>query len=73
MSDSQSTQAKLIGFRSSLVTVVEQLNMIDEEVFILLDPNDVEGDVLDSMKILEPTYGIQAELILRVDRVNIIS
>ena len=36
--------------------------MIDEEVINLLDLDDVEGDVLDNMKVLEPTYGLQAEL-----------
>ena len=45
--------------------------MIDEQVINLLDLDDVEGDVLDIMKILEPTYGLQAELNLRVESIKL--
>ena len=61
------TKTKLIGLKNNLVGMIEALNAIDEEVMNSIEPQNVEADVLESMKILEPTHELLAEVSMKLD------
>ena len=63
LEDPESTEARLIGLKDSLIDQSEKLSLVDEEIVNLLDPGDVEADVLDTLKEesnAEETFAISA-------------
>ena len=71
LSDEAASKATLLGLKNNLCNAVEHLATIDEEILGLLDPDDVENDVLESCKVLDPTYGILAEVNLKLESLDI--
>ena len=64
--DDGSEQAKLVGFKASVLTVVEQLTAIHEKILALIDPAEIEKEVLEHMKLLQPSYKILARADLKI-------
>ena len=56
--DDGSEQAKLVDFKASVLTVVEQLTAIHEKILALINPAEIEKEVLEHMKLLQPSYEI---------------
>ena len=50
--DDRNEQAKLVGFKASVLTVVEQLTVIHEEIHALIDQAEIEKEVLEHMEVL---------------------
>ena len=65
------TEARLIGLKGGLTDQTEQLNSVDEDIVNALDPADVEADVLDSLKILEPSREVIAGLELKINALKL--
>ena len=66
--DDGSEQAKLVGFKASVLTVVEQLTVIHEEILALIDPAEIEKEVLEHMEVLQPSYEILAKANLKITK-----
>ena len=64
LSDQSISEAKLLGLKNNLKSVIDQLTHIDEAVLDQLQPEKVENDVLESIQVLEPTHELLAELTL---------
>ena len=60
--DDSVTSAKLLGSKNNLVSKLEQLNNLNDEVISLLEPEEVEKDVLESMEFSDPTHELLAEI-----------
>ena len=60
-------QAKLLGFKNTLTQLITPYNTVHEEILSLVKPEEIEGEVVNHMKSLEPTYQVlaQAELKLK--------
>jgi len=69
--DESVLEAKIRGFKSSLRNVVDQLLAVDDEVLNILEPDEVENDVIESMKILEPSNEVMAKLDLKLEGMRI--
>ena len=62
--------SKLLGAKSKLISVSEQLSKINEEIFDLLVEDDVESDVLESESVTCELDEILTELGLSLESVN---
>ena len=51
-----------MGLKNSLNKQSNELSTIDDEIINVLDPENVEADVDDSMKITEPYHDIEVKL-----------
>ena len=40
----------------------KSLNKFDDEILAILEPENIESDVSDNMGVMEPVYGILAEI-----------
>ena len=64
--------SKLLGAKSKLISVWEQLSKINEEIFELLEADDIERDVLESESVTCELDEILAESSLSLESVNAI-
>ena len=71
LTNPESTQAKFLGLKNKLNEAYENLGSIDEEIINLLDPENIEVDVLDSEKIVESFHELLAEITLKLNSVKI--
>ena len=62
LTDESVTSTKLLGSKNNLVSKLEQLNNLNDEVISLLEPEEVEKDVLESMEFSDPTHELLAEI-----------
>ena len=65
------THAKLLGLKNNLVSKLGQLNFLNDEVMGLLEPDDIEQDVLDSMDFIDPTHELLAEVTLKLEILSV--
>ena len=65
--DSNCSRAKIMDLKNSL----NELSTIDDEIINVLEPENVEADVFESMKITEPYLEIEAELTLKLEELKI--
>ena len=61
LENSDTPQAKFISIKTSLSEYRENLNNIDEEIFNLVEPENVENETLECIWLLEPFHDITAE------------
>lgn len=71
LSDATVDRGNLIGIKSRLNNSIDSLNEIYDEIIALLDPADIENDVIESAKVLEPTFKLIADLDLKVQALAI--
>ncbi|XP_065664736.1 uncharacterized protein LOC136086368 [Hydra vulgaris] len=71
LEDPETSQSKFIALKNSLSDSYTNLNNIDEEIVNILDPNEVEEDVLASVEITAPFHNILSELNLRLESVKL--
>ena len=72
LESSNLSTSKLLGAKSKLVSVSEQLSKINEEIFELLEADDIERDVLESESVTFELDEILAESSLSLKSVNAI-
>ena len=70
LESSNPSRSKLLGAKSKLISVSEQLSKINEEIFDLLVEDDVESDVLESESVTCELDEILTELGLSLQSVN---
>ena len=71
MTDENITSVKLLGLKNNLVSKLEQLNYLNDEVLNLLEPEDVEKDVLESMEFSDPTHELLAEIAEKLQSLSV--
>lgn len=64
-------KAKLLGFKKSLESLVKQLDLIDDEVVKLIDPEQVEADVIESLELIKPVNEVLANIEIKVHDLSI--
>ena len=62
---------KIKGLKNSLNEQGNELSTTDNEIINVLEPDNVEVDVFKSMKITEPYHEIEAELIVKLQKLKI--
>ena len=62
---------KIMGLKNSLNEQRNELSTTDNEIINVLQPENVEVDVFESMKIIEPYREIEAELVLKLQKLKI--
>jgi len=62
LADESTTHTKLLGLKNNLVSKLEQLNYLNDEVMNFLKPEEVERDVLECMEFTDPTHELLAEV-----------
>lgn len=67
------TSTKLLGLKNNLVSKLEQLNSLNDEVINLLEPEEVENDVLESMEFSDPTHELLAEISEKLQSLSVSS
>ena len=71
LKDSDCSRAKIMGLKNSLNEQSNELSTTDDKIINGLEPENVEADVFDSMKIAEPYHEIEAELTLKLEELKI--
>ena len=64
------TQAKLLGYKKSLQKLLDQLSIADDSVSKKLDGGEVQADVVESMKLVQPADELEAEIDLRLSELD---
>jgi len=62
LADESTTHTRLLGLKNNLVSKLEQLNYLNDEVMNFLKPEEVERDVLECMEFTDPTHELLAEV-----------
>ena len=70
INDPKATQAKYLGLQNNIDRLCKGLNEIDEEIFAILEPENIENDVSESMNIMEPVHEILAEITLKLEKIR---
>ena len=70
MGSSNPSTCKLLGAKSKLISVSEELSKNNKEIFELLEADDVESDILESESVTCELDEILAELSLSLESVN---
>ena len=73
LENSDTPQAKFISIKKSLSECRENLNNIDEEIFNLVEPENVENEALECIRFFEPFHDIMAEISLQLEKFDIAS
>ena len=68
LKDSNCSRAKIMGLKNEQSN---ELSTIDDEIINILEPENVEADVFESMKIAELYHEIEAELTLKLEELKI--
>ena len=66
ISDTRATQAKYLGLQNNINRLCKSLNEIDDEILAILEPENIESNISESIGILEPVREILAEITLRI-------
>ena len=59
-------QAKLLGLKNSVSSILEQSAIVHNEVINRLEPKDIEAEVVERVKTLEPSYHALAKADLKL-------
>ena len=70
ISDPKVTQAKYLGLQNNIDRLCKGLNEIDEEICAILEPENIENDVSESMNNMEPVHEILAEITLKLEKIS---
>ena len=70
ISDTRATQAKYLGLQNNINRLCKSLNEIDDEILAILEPENIESDVSESMGIMEPVHEILAEITLKLENMR---
>ena len=73
LENSDTPQAKFISIKTSLSEYRENLNNIDEEIFNLVELENVENEALERIRFLEPFHDIMAEVSLQLEKFDVTS
>ena len=66
ISDTRATQAKYLGLQNNINRLCKSLNEIDDEILAILEPENIESNISESIGIMEPVREILAEITLRI-------
>ncbi|CAB4013066.1 PREDICTED: uncharacterized protein LOC100197852 [Paramuricea clavata] len=61
---------KLLGFKNSVTAIVEQCASVHNEILSLLKPEEIEAEVVNHMKNLEPVHRVLASTDLKLEQTN---
>ena len=70
ISDTRATQAKYLGLQNNIKRLCKSLNEIDDEILAILEPENIEPDVSESMGIMEPVHEILAKITLKLENMR---
>ena len=70
LENSSPSIAELDGSVSKVQSLMNDLNLVDEEVINLLDPADIEKDVIESAQHSDPYYGLIASANLKKETIR---
>ena len=59
-------QAKLLGLKNTVSSILEQSAIVHNEITNRLEPKDIEAEVVKHIKTLEPSYHALAKADLRL-------
>ena len=68
--DGDCEQAKLMGLKSSVAGILEQLTRVHDEILSLIDPKDIEPEIINHMKALEPSHQVLARADLKLEKLK---
>ena len=63
-------QAKLLGLRNTVSSILEQLAVVHNEIINMLEPKDIEAAVVEHMTALQPSYHVLAKVDLKLAAFN---
>ena len=69
-SESDCEQDKLLGLKNNVVAIVGQLGIVHNEILNLIEPEEIEPEVVDHMKSLEPVHRILATVDLKLEKLT---
>ena len=64
ISNTRATQAKYLRLQNNINRLCKSLNEIDDKILAILEPENIESDVPESMSIMEPVLEILSEITL---------
>ena len=70
ISDTRATQAKYLGLQNNINGLCKSLNELDDEILAVIEPENIESDVSESMGIMEPVREILAEITLKLENMR---
>ena len=62
-------QEKVLGFKNSVATIVEQCGVVHSEILSLIKPEEIEAEVVTHMRSLEPAHRVMAATDLRLEKI----
>ncbi|CAB4033226.1 Transposable element Tcb2, partial [Paramuricea clavata] len=63
-------QSKLLGLRNNVASIIEQLATVHNEILSLIDPKDIEPEIICHMKALEPCHQVLAKADLKLEEIK---
>ena len=63
-------QIKILGFKATVSGILEQLTVCHNKVISFIDPKEVEAEVIEHMKGIEPSYSILAAADLKIEQLK---
>ena len=66
------SQAKLLGYKKSLSKIVDQLSIADDDVSKKLNAEDIQADVVESMRLIQPADEIEAAIDIKLSEISLI-
>ena len=66
------TQVKLVGLQNNLVSKLERLNTLNEEVWNLMAADEIEDDTTESLEFVEDTHELLAEVTMKLQSLSVI-
>ena len=63
-------QNKLLGYKNNVDTIVGQLAIVHNEILALCKPEEIESEVVEHMKSLEPVHQCLATIHLETQRIE---
>ena len=63
-------QIKILGFKATVSGVLEQLTVCHNKIISFINPKEVEAEVIEHMKGIEPSYSILAAADLKIEQLK---
>ena len=70
VSDTRTTEAKYLGLQNNINRLCKSLNEIDDEILAILEPENIEYDVSETISIMKPAHEILAEITLKLENMT---
>ena len=67
ISDTRTTQSKYLGLQNNINRSRKNLNEIDDEISAILELENIESDVSETISIMESVHDILAEITLKLE------